>query len=191
MGCALEVENRPEPWYCTMLMICENCQQHEATVHLTQVVDGEVTKYHLCESCAVSKGIDVHATPLDLSELMANLKKKLTQLQTEFQTPQSPEPTACPGCGGTRTEILKKGRFGCEQCYEVFADDILPIIISLQQKDQHVGKVPQRASLRLKNSVTLTRLRRELDQAIASENYEEAATLRDQIRALQTEAPVS
>ena len=84
----------------------------------------------------------------------------------------------------TRTEILKKGRLGCDRCYETFAAEMLPVVVSLQHGDQHLGKVPRRSSARLKNSVEAARLRRDLDQAVAGENYELAAKLRDQIKAL-------
>ena len=170
-------------------MLCENCQQKEATLHLTQVVNGEVTKCHLCESCAISKGMDVHATPLDLGDMLKNLKEKLAQVQPKPSDAPPDSSAACPGCGATRAEILKKGRLGCHQCYDVFSAEILPVVISLQHNDQHAGKVPRRASAHLKTSVESARLRRELDKAIASENYEQAAALRDQIRALQMEAP--
>jgi protein arginine kinase activator len=66
----------------------------------------------------------------------------------------------------------------------VFAAEMLPVIVSLQHSDQHLGKVPRRASARLKNSVELARLRRELDKVVAAENYEQAARLRDQIKSL-------
>ena len=165
-------------------MLCENCHKNEATVHLTQVVDGEVTKAHLCEECAAQKGLDVHAQPLDLGGVVANLKEQLSHLK-DMQTERRVSGTAvCPACGMTRTEILKKGRLGCDKCYEVFAAEMLPVIVSLQHGDQHLGKVPRRASVRLRNSVELARLRRELEQAVAGEDYERAARLRDQIKAL-------
>ena len=87
----------------------------------------------------------------------------------------------------TRTEILKKGRLGCDRCYEVFAAEMIPVVVSLQHGDQHLGKVPRRSSVRMKNSVELARLRRELDKAVAGENYELAARLRDQIKTLPAE----
>lgn len=165
-------------------MLCENCHEKEATVHLTQVVDGKAEKFHLCEACAAQKGIDVHADPVDLSGMMEKLKDQMANLKADLEARPPPRTTVCPSCGMTRTEILKRGRLGCDQCYEVFAGEMLPVIVSLQHADQHLGKVPKRASDGLKNSVELARLRRELDQAVAGENYEQAAKLRDQIKAL-------
>ena len=166
-------------------MLCQNCHQNEATVHLTQIVDGKAEKYHLCEACAAQKGIDVHADPVDLGGMMEKLKDQLAHLKEDLDAPRAaPGPAVCPSCGMTRTEILKKGRLGCDRCYETFAAEMLPVVVSLQHGDQHLGKVPRRSSARLKNSVEAARLRRDLDQAVAGENYELAAKLRDQIKAL-------
>jgi protein arginine kinase activator len=172
-------------------MLCENCHQNEASVHLTQVVDGQVEKHHLCEACAEKKGLDVHAQPMDLSGMMASLKEQFSHLKERLDVPAASTTSICPACGMTRTEILKKGRLGCARCYEVFAAEMLPVVVSLQHGDQHLGKVPRRASVRIKNSVEEARLRRELDKAVAGENYELAARLRDQIKALPAaeEAP--
>ncbi len=170
-------------------MLCQNCHQKEATVHLTQVVDGKTEKFHLCEECAAQKGIDIHAEPMDLGGMMEKLKDQLAHLKEEWVEPKAPAAGAsvCPACGMTRTEILKKGRLGCDRCYEVFASEMLPVVVSLQHSDQHLGKVPKRSSDRMRNSVELARLRRELEKAVAGENYELAAKLRDQIRALPAE----
>lgn len=170
-------------------MLCQNCHDNEATVHLTQIVDGKAEKYHLCETCAAQKGIDVHADPVDLGGMMEKLKGQLAHLKKDLETPRasSARSTACPSCGMTRTEILKKGRLGCDQCYDVFAAEMLPVVVSFQHGDQHLGKVPRRSSARLKHSVEQARLRRELDKAVAGENYELAAKLRDQIKALPLE----
>ena len=165
-------------------MLCESCHQKPATVHLTQIVDGKVEKHHLCEECARKQGLDVHAQPMDLGNMLETLKEQLAQLKAA--TGKAPEAggAACPACGTTRAEILKSGRMGCDRCYETFAAEMLPVVLSLQHADQHMGKVPRHASERLKTSVEQTRLRRELDQAVAAENYEEAARLRDRIKAL-------
>jgi protein arginine kinase activator len=168
-------------------MLCENCHQKDATVHLTQVVDGKVEKYHLCEDCAAQKGIDVHAEPMDLSGVMASMKEQLAQLKDSLEDRPGPSTSVCPSCGMTRSEILKKGRLGCDRCYEVFAGEMLPVVVSVQHSDQHLGKVPCRSSVRMKNSVELARLRRELDKAVAGEKYELAAQFRDQIKALPAE----
>jgi protein arginine kinase activator len=36
-------------------MLCQNCNEKEATVQLTKIVNGEKTELHLCEDCAAKK----------------------------------------------------------------------------------------------------------------------------------------
>lgn len=172
-------------------MLCENCQQNPATVHVTQIVDGKVAKHHLCEGCAKKKGLDVPGQALDLGNMLETLKEQLEQLKTTSGPMAPGGAVTCPACGTTRTEILKTGRMGCDRCYDAFTAEMLPVVMSLQHAEQHLGKVPKRSSDRMKVSVELVRLRRELEQAIAAENYEQAAHLRDHIKELTPEeAPV-
>jgi protein arginine kinase activator len=49
----------------------------------------------------------------------------------------------------------------------------------------HVGKVPHRAGAGEARQVQLTRMRKRLDHAVASEDYELAAQLRDDIRQME------
>ena len=168
-------------------MLCENCQQNPATVHVTQIVDGKVAKHHLCESCAKQKGLDIQGQAMNLGNMLATLKEQLEQLKTTSGPVIPGGAVTCPVCGMTRAEILKTGRMGCDRCYDAFTAEMLPVVMSLQHAEQHLGKVPRHSSERMKVSVELARLRRELDQAIASENYEQAAQLRDHIKELAAE----
>ena len=168
-------------------MFCESCHQNQATVHLTQIVNGKVEKHHLCEACAAEKGLDVQGQQMDLGGMLETLKEQLSQLKNSPVAQRASGPVSCPSCGTTRTEILKRGRMGCDKCYESFSAEMLPVVVSIQHGDQHLGKVPRRSSERMKASVELARLRRELDQSVAAENYERAACLRDQIQALTAE----
>ena len=37
-------------------MLCEICNQNEANIHITHLVDGEPKNMHVCESCAKERG---------------------------------------------------------------------------------------------------------------------------------------
>jgi protein arginine kinase activator len=167
-----------------MDMLCESCQEKQATVHVTQIVNGKVEKHHLCQGCAEAKGLEIQTEQLDLGGMLQTLKEQLEQLKDHAAPGHLSGAGACPACGTTRTEILKRGRMGCDRCYEAFAAEMLPVIVSLQHSDQHLGKVPRRASDRIKASVDVARLRRELDRAVAAEQYEKAALLRDEIQSV-------
>lgn len=91
----------------------------------------------------------------------------------------------CSVCGLTFDEFRKRGRFGCANCYEAFAAEILPIISNVQGSLQHVGKSPHTDPQRLNYVQKITRLRKKLEKAIAEEHFEEAARLRDEISMIE------
>lgn len=158
-------------------MQCERCQQNEASVHLTQVVDGQVAKMHLCEACAKEAGVDIKGT-LSITDLLSGLHG----LQQE-PAPAPVEETAgpeCPSCGLTRTQFKKQGRLGCPGCYEAFTDDLRGMIRTMHHHERHVGKRPGGAVPDAERAA----LRKALDAAIAQERFEEAARLRDRLRAM-------
>jgi protein arginine kinase activator len=91
----------------------------------------------------------------------------------------------CPGCGKTYHDFVKAGRLGCGVCYTQFEKEIEPVVRKIAANPEHVGKVPKRRSGSLLTWREIEGLRRGLDEAVRTENYEEAARLRDQIRELE------
>ena len=167
-------------------MLCDLCKQNQATVHLTEIVDEQMTEMHLCEECASQKGAQMESH-FGLSDLLAGL--------ADFGKTTGPEETVetrtCPACHLSYEEFRKIGRLGCAECYEAFKDSLGSLLKRIHGSTQHVGKVPGRpaglppavrpaAPPRAKNE--LAELRRKLAQAIDQEAFEEAAKLRDQIR---------
>jgi len=88
----------------------------------------------------------------------------------------------CPGCGFSQADFKKTGRLGCPQCYETFADALGTLIKQMHKGTEHTGKVPQRLVRTLERESHLKELQRNLRKAVASEDFESAATLRDKIR---------
>jgi protein arginine kinase activator len=156
-------------------MQCESCQAKEATVHLTQVIEGEVKKLHLCEGCAKASGV-TYKIPTSIHEILQGVGAAKLSL---------PEPTrACPACRMTRADFKKVGRLGCAECYEAFGDELLGVVRAMHHAEQHQGKFPRRMTEKAKLAEELERLRAELSRVIGAEQFEEAARLRDQIRRL-------
>lgn len=148
---------------------CDLCAQ-PATVHLTQIVNNKVHKVDLCEACAQAKGV-TDPSGFSLADLL--LKASL-----------NPEPTGdvrCKSCGFTQQDFKKTGRFGCPECYDHFQTLLDPVLDTMHKGVMHTGKVPQRALERRSLYERLTQLETELDQAIKSERYEDAARYRDEI----------
>ncbi len=162
-------------------MKCEMCHINEANVHLTQVVGGEVRKLHLCEKCAKESGVDIQ-DPMAIADLFLGLG------QTPSETGPG-EVTGCPRCHLGRSDFKKTGRLGCPECYVHFRAELAPLLKAMHHGDRHVGKRPCGAAVAERQLESLDDLRRRLDEAVASENFELAAKLRDEIRALSGERP--
>jgi protein arginine kinase activator len=158
-------------------MKCDKCDK-QATIHLTDIVDGNKNEVHLCEDCAAAEGLTVKASV------------PLSQLLEEFVLQKSPSAEGsdakCDVCGLTFAEFRLKGLLGCPNDYDAFAALLDPLLERAHEGlTQHVGKVPTKAGDNQKRQTAILRLRSALRTAVAAEDYERAAALRDQIKQLE------
>ena len=159
---------------------CDLCSK-PATVHLTQIVNNKVHKVDLCESCAQAKGV-TDPSGFSLADLL--LKASLNP------EPSTGSSVRCERCGFTQNDFKKHGRFGCPACYEAFKGIVEPMLDNMHKGVTHTGKVPARALERKSLYDRLTKLELDLNEAIKSERYEDAARARDEINQVkQTFAP--
>lgn len=158
-------------------MLCEVCQENEAAVHLTQVVDGNVRKLHLCQGCASQSGLNIDSA-LSLTDVLFGLGA------AEEKEPGGPEKT-CPACHMRRADFRKTARLGCPACYDTFADELASLLTGMHRGTTHTGKIPHNTARALVEAKSLSALQDQLDTAIREEKYEEAARLRDLIRKLR------
>ena len=162
-------------------ILCDVCKENIATVHYTEIVDNKLKKMDLCEECAKQKNIGIN-----VQFSVADILKGLTESHIAKKEESGKK---CPLCGLTFGKFRKTGKLGCGQCYEVFAEELLPIIGDIHKNAQHVGTKPSKsrsrktASAKLKGQ--LDDLNSQLENAIKNEEYEEAAVLRDEIKSLQ------
>jgi protein arginine kinase activator len=158
-------------------MLCEICKQSQATVHLTEIINDQMSELHLCEACANQKGAQVESH-FGLSDLLSGL--------AEFGKTQEPEEVpakACANCGMTYDDFRKVGRLGCADCYATFKRSLGSLLKRIHGSPIHVGKSPSRLIKTAKVAKSeLLELKRKLERAIDEEAFEEAARLRDQIR---------
>jgi len=159
-------------------MLCDFCKKNEATVHLTQIVDGsKIQKADLCESCAKEKGVQ-DPTGFSLADLLVGLGSA-EEIRAENTGEQ------CPNCGFSQADFKKTGRLGCATCWETFEAGLLSLVRQMHKGDRHVGKVPTKAAHTLVLSQKIKEMMEELENAVRAEQYEDAAALRDQIRSLE------
>ncbi len=160
-------------------MQCQCCKQHTATIHMTEITDGQRTETHLCEQCAQQHGLAVKSQ-LPLNELLSSLLA--AQGQGEDQPFSDSSDAACPACGMTLRKFGETRLLGCPDDYKVFDGEIRALVEKFQGgSTTHCGKTPSRAPADTKSQLKVMDLRRQLNQAVKNEDYEAAAKLRDQI----------
>jgi protein arginine kinase activator len=171
-------------------MICQNCQKNVATVHVTEIVQEDqgssesppetnAVEKHLCEVCAQTMDLP-HATPVKKTK--ADIWK-LLQLSAQ-STRKKTSPT-CPDCGMSLEEFRKKGRLGCARDYEVFKAHIGDLLERVHGARAHVGRIPGTSEVELVRFQRMSELRQRLEAAVREEAYENAARLRDELKALE------
>ena len=161
-------------------MKCECCHEEEATIHLTQVVDGNVKKLNLCQDCALESGIDLNS-PISITDVLLGLG-----VQPSSASPAAAEfDLSCSRCQMTRTEFKKRARLGCMECYDAFMGELTALTKAMHHSGQHVGKIPARQGNEARITAQIAALQKEIETAIANEQYEVAANLRDKIKALK------
>lgn len=177
-------------------MLCDNCKVNQATVHLTEIIDEEMTELHLCEDCAREKSATMEQH-FGLSDLLAGLADLGTQLGTESDTK-----VTCHNCGMGYSDFKRIGRLGCSECYHSFEKGLATLLKRIQGSSHHVGKAPLlREVVRTPHSAPpprphalpkserakdpLQELREKLQKAVQQEDFEEAAKLRDKIREME------
>lgn len=163
-------------------MKCDVCKEAEATVHLTQIVAGAMQKIDLCKGCAEAKGVS-DPTGFSLADLLLGIQGEAVP-----STVPNPTEIRCPACGMTQSDFKKSGRLGCAQCYDTFSEGLAPLLKGMHKGEQHVGKSPPGHTASLVVTERLKMLRRDLEYAVKSENFEAAAELRDRIRKLEQES---
>mgnify|MGYP001573845299 CR=1 FL=1 len=162
-------------------MQCDVCGKKKATVHLTEIVDEQMTEMHLCESCAREKSVQMEQQ-FGLADLLAGLADFGAQVKDIEKVK-----IKCAGCGLTYEDFRKFGRLGCSECYASFRDYLGTLLKKIHGSNRHLGKLPAKYQIVLSqtNADPLEELKQHLKQAIQAESFEKAAELRDKIHELE------
>lgn len=162
---------------------CTNCKK-KCTIKYREIKDGKVTSMSYCVDCPLLKdklALAAHDEDVAPFEIEKNI--------------------LCPDCKTTLHAVMTGAPFGCKKCYEAFEEFLtqefaqsgaIPLSSVEAHKDQrkmplHLGNVPTKAkSTDFANK--LRSLNSALHEALAIENYERAADLRDQIKFLMDQS---
>lgn len=159
-------------------MKCDICRERTAVIFVQQVSRGSSIELHLCEQCARERGYKIQDNRIDISlgGLFSGVLSNSDRGREGAQT--------CPGCGTTLDELRKKRRVGCALCYQEFRGEITALMRSEGFTPGFDGPLPERLEAFKTLSPNPENLKKELQRAIESEDYELAAYYRDRIRAL-------
>lgn len=183
-------------------MLCERCKKNEANYYYHENVNGTEKTFHLCAECAgeLEKSGEIKSFSKssffggdgfldgffgmdDMNSLFSSLfAPKSAYAQSRLQNPTE---TKCSLCGATFDELVRDGKAGCPKCYDVFAGELEESIRRIHGRSSHTGRAPLKFREKNEAKQKLHRLEKELKEEIKNENYERAAELRDEIRALR------
>jgi protein arginine kinase activator len=175
---------------------CERCGKNAAEVTYTEYSDGDAQKRQICGVCARALGFDLGQTPPapppspppvvkppvggpPVAKLLGILSIETTIGAADLGAEKEDDPRQCPGCGMTGNELRREPLFGCPRCYETFHESLDPLFRRLHGAVRPRGRVPGGETT---SPVDVDGLRRDLHSAIANEDFEEAARLRDRLR---------
>lgn len=152
-------------------MLCQRCKKNQANVNYVEIVNGEKFEMHLCSFCYAEMCGGVK--PQSANEIWPGL----------FNDVRSPE-KVCPVCGLSYADYERTGLLGCASCYDVFKEELLPSILRLQGKVNHVGKsADNRDELGLHRR--LNELKEQLETAVRERRYGEAGRLNAEINEIK------
>jgi protein arginine kinase activator len=164
-----------------MSVLCQVCKSRPAKVHYTEIVNNSMVTFHLCEQCAEERGVDVEqGGSYGLGDLVAGLIDTTVDIDSE-----KIGKVRCPACGYEYSDFKRLGRFGCPECYEAFEAQLVPLLRQIHGSTHHSGEPPADYASRKSRRRRIGDLNEELKRAVEVEDYERAAQLRDEIRAIE------
>lgn len=181
-------------------MLCQHCKKNNATLYYKQTINGKTSEYALCPDCAEALKqngkLDLE-NPFSTDGLFGSLFGSEFLSDDFFQNgllagmlgserkESRKSNIRCPLCHASFDDLVKSGRVGCAECYRIFSGELAPTIASIHGKSKHTGRFPKRLKAKNETETKLKNLKAELKKAIAKEDFENAAKLRDEIRALE------
>ena len=168
-------------------MMCEECGINPASFHFVTIRNNEKTEKNLCAACMAKykkqlPGIDIQ----NLAGILSNiLEGKRSNGKEELDAETAA--ITCEQCGMTYGEFRKCGMLGCAACYQAFRDPMTALLQRIHGNTQHAGRIPGGVHSGVSIRMNIDRLRQQLAKAVAAEEYEQAAKLRDAIRALNAQ----
>ena len=162
-------------------MLCEECKTNEAHYAISVMVGNQVTIRHLCEGCA--SRMHMNLTGSNIRNLLNSILSAITATD-QVETVDPENDICCARCGTSLSTFQKTGRLGCPGCYDAFREQLQPMLLQIHGRVQHAGRQPLTTEDAQRSRTRQEAISRQMEQAIALEDFETAAILRDQLRAI-------
>ena len=169
--------------------LCEECGVNEACYTISVMMGGQITQRHLCADCMAKMNMNLAAG--NVKHLLRAIMSAISGAVEEAAATASEEADTaaaaivCERCGTSLSQFTKSGKLGCPNCYQAFREQLTPMLQQLHGRVQHAGRKPLDDEAAQRRRAVYERLSRQLDQAVAMEDYETAAILRAQLRQLR------
>lgn len=165
-------------------MICDNCKKRESVISYTMIHDNKIEEIHLCQACAEQKmKLDLTNSQNFLPQIEDFLKNIFAFTSDDNKSEEAS--LICPQCGTSLSDFKNTGKVGCSNCYSIFKNELKNYLHTVNPKPVHVGKIPKNADTNIVMARDLRELQDKLQSAVSLEEYEEAAHIRDEIKALK------
>ncbi len=170
------------------VLLCDRCNENEAIIHIKKVINGSVTEIHLCEVCAKeTKESEMKSSPVSFQDFLLGLMDvTMKELSEEKKNEQEDiNYVTCPRCGMSYKVFKLNGKFGCADCYKVFDKQIAIMLKKVHGNVNHTGKTPKNLQNGFSQGKNIIKLKEALKDAVANEEFETAAKLRDMIKEIE------
>ena len=152
-------------------MLCQHCKKNAATVNYVEMVNGKKFEAHLCPSC--------------YAYLYGELNNKINNdIWAGLFGTHTARKKACPVCRTTYEDFERTGLFGCTSCYDVFKDELIPTLLRIQGKAEHVGKKGNNND-EFGLHRQLNSLQEQLENALREKKFTEADRLNKKINSIK------
>ncbi len=177
-------------------VLCEDCGQANAVCTVAVMMGTRVIHRKLCQACMAKAGMSIAAGNLGqvLGAMLAAARNTAQQapqavrpavppVRREEPLPEvSGDEAVCPQCGMTSQQYRESCRPGCAACCTAFRGTLTEALKRRGSSLVHTGRRPAHSEEAQRDRAWREEMQRQLDEAIAREDYETAAVLRDTLR---------
>ncbi len=165
-------------------MLCDDCKEKPATVHLIQVFNGQKQESHLCEECASQKSglmLD-QGSNFSIPNLLGGMFGSIYNMQGMQPLANTAK---CPNCGMSFQDIRQVGKLGCSECFKLYEQELEASLRRIHGNSRHIGKIPVRGGHKVLLNKQIEELKNQLQEAVRQEEYEKAAQIRDELKEME------